>query len=124
SSRVAELAEEPALALGCSQERARDVYLAGKLHDIGKAAIPDAILRKRSKLSEEEWVTMRRHPEIGANVVSHVSRLARVAPIIRSHHERYDGDGYPQGLRAAEIPLEARIVAVVDAFDAMISDRP
>jgi putative nucleotidyltransferase with HDIG domain len=124
SDRVAELAEELALALGCSSERARDVFLAGKLHDIGKVAIPDSILRKRGKLSEEEWETMRRHPTIGANVVSHVGSLARLAPIIQSHHERYGGGGYPQGLRAAEIPLEARIVAVVDAFDAMISDRP
>jgi putative nucleotidyltransferase with HDIG domain len=124
SGRVAELAETLALALGCSLERARDIFLAGKLHDIGKVAVPDAILRKRGKLTEAEWETMRRHPTIGANVVSHVGSLARLAPIIRSHHERYDGDGYPQGLRGEEIPLEARIVAVVDAFDAMISDRP
>lgn len=124
ADRVAELAEELALSLGCTQERARDVYLAGKLHDIGKVAIPDSILRKRGKLTEEEWEMMRRHPSIGANVVSHVGALARLAPIIRSHHERYDGAGYPQGLRGHEIPLEARIVAVADAFDAMISDRP
>jgi putative nucleotidyltransferase with HDIG domain len=124
SCRVAELAEALALSLGCSRERARDVYLAGKLHDIGKVAIPDSILRKRGKLTEAEWETMRRHPSIGANVVSHVGSLARLAPIIRSHHERYDGAGYPEGLRGAEIPLEARIVAVVDAYDAMISDRP
>lgn len=124
SCRVAELAEALALSLGCSRERARDIYLAGKLHDIGKVAVPDSILRKRGKLTESEWETMRRHPSIGANVVSHVGSLARLAPIIRSHHERYDGAGYPQGLRGNEIPLEARIVAVVDAFDAMISDRP
>lgn len=124
SCRVAELAEALALALGCSPERARDVHLAGKLHDIGKVAVPDSILRKRGKLTEDEWETMRRHPAIGANVVSHVGSLARLAPIIRSHHERYDGAGYPQGLQGSEIPLEARIVAVVDAFDAMISDRP
>ena len=124
SCRVAELAEALALALGCSQERARDIYLAGKLHDIGKVAVPDSILRKRGKLTEAEWETMRRHPSIGANVVSHVGSLARLAPIIRSHHERFDGAGYPEGLRGHEIPLEARIVAVVDAYDAMISDRP
>lgn len=124
SSRVAELAEALALALGCCRDRARDIYLAGKLHDIGKLAIPDSILRKRGKLTESEWETMRRHPSIGANVVSHVGSLARLAPIIRSHHERFDGAGYPQGLRGNEIPLEARIVAVVDAYDAMISDRP
>jgi uncharacterized domain HDIG len=123
SGRVAELAEELALALGCSRERARDVFLAGKLHDIGKIAIPDSILRKCSPLTEEEWEIIRRHPSIGANVVSHVSSLARLAPVIRGHHERYDGGGYPQGLRGVEIPLEARIISVVDAFDAMISDR-
>jgi putative nucleotidyltransferase with HDIG domain len=124
ADRVAELAEELALALGCTQDRARDVFLAGKLHDIGKVAVPDSILRKRGRLNEEEWEMMRRHPSIGANVVSHVDSLARLAPIIRSHHERYDGGGYPQGLSGHEIPLEARIVAVADAFDAMISDRP
>jgi putative nucleotidyltransferase with HDIG domain len=124
SGRVAELSEAIALALGCCPDRARDVYLAGKLHDIGKVAIPDSILRKRGKLTEAEWETMRRHPAIGANVVSHVGSLARLAPIIRSHHERFDGAGYPEGLRGTEIPLEARIVAAVDAYDAMISDRP
>jgi HD-GYP domain-containing protein (c-di-GMP phosphodiesterase class II) len=124
SGRVAELSEELALALDCCPERARDVYLAGKLHDVGKVAVPDSILRKRGKLTEAEWRCVQRHPSIGANLVSHVPSLARLAPIIRSHHERYDGAGYPQGLRGEEIPLEARIVAVVDAFDAMISDRP
>jgi putative nucleotidyltransferase with HDIG domain len=124
SCRVAELSEALALALGCCPERARDVFLAGKLHDVGKVAVPDSILRKRGKLTDAEWECVRRHPSIGANVVSHVGSLARLAPIIRSHHERHDGAGYPQGLRGEEIPLEARIVAVVDAFDAMISDRP
>ena len=121
--RVAELSEEMALALGCSPERARDVHLAGKLHDIGKIAVPDSILLKCTPLTEGEWEVIRRHPSIGANVVSQIASLARLAPIIRGHHERYDGAGYPQGLRGEEIPLEARIVAVADAFDAMISDR-
>jgi putative nucleotidyltransferase with HDIG domain len=106
ADRVANLAEELAIALGCTQERARDVYLAGKLHDIGKVAVPDSILRKRGRLTEQEWEVMRRHPSVGANVVSHVDSLARLAPIIRSHHERYDGAGYPEGLHGHRLSIE------------------
>jgi diguanylate cyclase (GGDEF)-like protein len=124
TTQVATLAKQVALALRCSPKQARQVYLAAKLHDIGKVAVADAILRKPGRLTDEEWEQMRRHPAIGADVISRVSRLADLAPIIRSHHERYDGDGYPAGLKGDEIPLEARIVGVADALDAMLSNRP
>ncbi len=122
--QVAKLAQRVAIALGCTPRQARDVFLAAKLHDIGKVAIADAILRKPGRLTPEEWAMMRLHPAIGADVVSRVGQLAELAPIIRSHHERYDGTGYPEGLKGEQIPLQARIIGVADALDAMITDRP
>lgn len=121
---VASLAQSMALDLGCDTDRARRTYLAARLHDIGKVAVADAILRKPGKLSAEEWRLMREHPAVGADVVARIGSLSGLAPIIRSHHERYDGQGYPDGLRGKQIPLEARIVAAADAFDAMTSERP
>jgi response regulator RpfG family c-di-GMP phosphodiesterase len=94
------------------------------LHDIGKIGIPDAILLKPGKLTAEEWSIMRRHPEIGKRLIENIPFLKGAVPIVYCHHERWDGTGYPQGLRGDEIPLGARIFAVVDAFDAMTFDRP
>ena len=94
------------------------------LHDIGKIGIPDAILLKPGRLTPEEWQTMRRHPEIGKRLIENVSFLGGAVPIVYSHHEKWDGSGYPRGLKGAEIPLGARIFSVVDAFDAMTFDRP
>jgi response regulator RpfG family c-di-GMP phosphodiesterase len=94
------------------------------LHDIGKIGIPDAILLKPGKLTPEEWLIMRRHPEIGRRLLDKIPFLKGAVPIVYCHHERWDGAGYPQGLRGEEIPLGARIFAVVDAFDAMTFDRP
>jgi HD-GYP domain-containing protein (c-di-GMP phosphodiesterase class II) len=94
------------------------------LHDIGKIGIPDAILLKAGPLTGEEWQTMRRHPEIGKRLIEHVPFLRGAVPIIYCHHEKWDGGGYPRGLRGEEIPLGARIFSVVDAFDAMTFDRP
>jgi HD-GYP domain-containing protein (c-di-GMP phosphodiesterase class II) len=94
------------------------------LHDIGKIGIPDAILLKPGKLTQEEWSIMRRHPEIGKRLIENVPFLRGAIPVVYCHHEKYDGSGYPQGLRGEEIPLGARIFAVVDAFDAMTFDRP
>ena len=94
------------------------------LHDIGKVAIPDVVLHKASDLTPEEEALMRRHPEIGADIVSHVEFLTTAALTVRHHHERFDGSGYPDGLAGAEIPLAARIFAVADALDAMTTDRP
>jgi response regulator RpfG family c-di-GMP phosphodiesterase len=94
------------------------------LHDIGKIGIPDAILLKPGKLTSEEWSIMRRHPDIGAQLIRDIPFLQGAMPIVRHHHERWDGSGYPDRLRGAAIPLGARIFAVVDAFDAMTVDRP
>ena len=94
------------------------------LHDVGKVAIPDVVLHKAADLTPDEEALMRRHPEIGAEIVSHVPFLATAALTVRHHHERFDGSGYPDGLAGAEIPLAARIFAVADALDAMTTDRP
>jgi ribonuclease P protein subunit RPR2 len=107
-----ELAERPELAYGFF------------LHDIGKVGVPDLILGKGGPLSRNEWNVMRTHPEVGAQIVRPIPFLAGAVPVILHHHERFDGSGYPDGLRGADIPLEARIFAVADAFDAMTSDRP
>ena len=94
------------------------------LHDIGKIGVPDSILRKPTSLSESEWVAMRKHPEYGARIIAGIPFLEDVSRIVRHHHERWDGTGYPDRLRGEEIPLGARIFAVADSFDAMTSDRP
>ena len=94
------------------------------LHDVGKVAIPDGLLHKAGGLTTDEETLMRRHPEIGAEIVSHVEFLATAALTVRHHHERFDGGGYPDGLAGADIPLAARIFAVADALDAMTTDRP
>ena len=94
------------------------------LHDVGKVGVPEAILNKPGPLDEEEWLVMRMHPEMGVRIVSGIESLRPALEVIRSHHERWDGRGYPVGLVGEEIPLSARAFAVCDAFDAMTSDRP
>jgi diguanylate cyclase (GGDEF)-like protein len=122
--QVAALAAAVAERLGLPADEVRDVHSAAELHDVGKVAIPDDILAKPSALDDEEWEFMRRHTLIGARIVAAAPALDRVAPLVRSSHERWDGGGYPDGLAGEQIPLGARIVAVCDAFDAMTSDRP
>ncbi|HEX3550609.1 MAG TPA: HD-GYP domain-containing protein [Candidatus Elarobacter sp.] len=100
------------------------IVKAGVLHDIGKIATPDAILFKPGPLTPDEWSEMQKHAEFGAAILAELPALAPYAPIVRAHHERWDGLGYPHGLTATEIPFEARVVAVADAFHAMISHRP
>jgi HD-GYP domain-containing protein (c-di-GMP phosphodiesterase class II) len=97
---------------------------AGELHDAGKVAIPDGILLKPGPLTEDEWAFVRRHPLIGERIVRSAPSLTRVAGLVRSTHERFDGEGYPDRLEADAIPLGSRIVAVCDAFDAMTAERP
>ncbi len=94
------------------------------LHDIGKIGVPDAILMKPESLSDEEWKVMKKHPEIGKRMIEGISFLKDSVPILHCHHERFDGTGYPRGLKGEQIPLEARIFSVADALDAMLSDRP
>jgi putative nucleotidyltransferase with HDIG domain len=110
--------------LGLGDDEVAAVQLGALFHDIGKIGIPDGILRKPERLSEDEWTEMRLHPVIGANLLANVPNLERVRPIVLAHHERYDGTGYPRGLKGDEIPLAAQIIAVADAYEAMTSSRP
>ena len=121
---VGRLAEATAQKLRLPQERVEQVRITGELHDVGKVAIPDAILNKPEPLDDDEWEFVRRHSEIGERIVAAAPALGEVAPLVRATHERWDGGGYPDGLLAHEIPLAARIVAVCDAYDTMISERP
>lgn len=124
--RMSHFARLLALAAGCDAEWAQDLMHAAPMHDVGKIGIPDAILQKPGKLTEEEWVIMRGHPEIGAQIIgehpSGVLQLARSLAL--QHHEKWDGSGYPAGLAGEAIALEARIVALADVFDALTSQRP
>lgn len=113
-----------AATLGLSAEAQRFANLCGTLHDIGKLSTPSAILCKPTALDDDEWVVMRGHARAGATVLERIPSLREVAPIVRAHHERIDGRGYPDGQRGGEIPLIARLVAAADAFHAMISRRP
>jgi diguanylate cyclase (GGDEF)-like protein len=122
--QVATLTLQVALALGLDASEAYMIEMAGRLHDVGKVVVPDAVLQKPGHLTEEEWVLMRKHAEVGADVVNCVPSLRALAPVVRAHHERWDGQGYPDKLLGEAIPLGARIIAVVDAYYAMTTDRP
>jgi response regulator RpfG family c-di-GMP phosphodiesterase len=124
SRRVTGYCLEIAQAMGCSSEQLKTIARGVYLHDIGKFGIPDAILRKPGKLTEEEMAIMETHVRIGYELVCRIAFLAGSAQLVLTHHERYDGTGYPQGLLGEEIPLSARIFAVADTLDAMTSDRP
>jgi response regulator RpfG family c-di-GMP phosphodiesterase len=110
--------------LGLSVADVRDVELAALLHDVGKIAIPDAILRKNGSLTDEEWQVMRSHPIHSESLINNIPHLTHLAPAIRAEHERWDGGGYPDGLAGEQIPLASRITLVCDAYHAMTSDRP
>jgi diguanylate cyclase (GGDEF)-like protein len=122
--QVGQLAAIVASKLGLDPGQIDDIRRAAELHDIGKAAIPDAILNKPGPLNDYEWAFMRRHTYVGERILAAAPSLAPVASLVRSSHERWDGAGYPDGLAGAAIPLGARIISVCDAYDAMISDRP
>ncbi len=124
SDVVVSLAGQLAAAFGLSQDEQNEVRQVAVLHDIGKVGVPDQILHKPGPLDEAEWAIMRRHPTMGAQILSSTETLAHLAPAILAEHERWDGDGYPNGLGGEQIPLAARIVFVCDAYDAMTSDRP
>ena len=124
STRLAEWGVRVARDLGVGQECLRDVEVAALLHDIGKMGIPDSVLKSPAKLTEEEWALMKKHPEYGWAIVRLFPEFERASLFVLHHHERYAGGGYPAGLIGTEIPVGARIVAVIDAFDAMTSNRP
>jgi HD-GYP domain-containing protein (c-di-GMP phosphodiesterase class II) len=111
------------MEMGRSEEEIKAIHWAALLHDLGKIGVPDGILLKAGALTEEEWVIMKKHPEIGARIVAPVKKLANVSPIIRAHQERYDGTGYPDGLKGEQIPFGARLLAIADAYGAMTDDR-
>jgi diguanylate cyclase (GGDEF)-like protein len=120
---VAGLAVRVARHLGLSEEEVADVRAAAELHDVGKLAVPDAILDKPGPLDDHEWAFMQRHTIVGERILLAAPALAAVAPLVRASHERWDGGGYPDGLVGERIPLGARIVSLCDAFDAMVTDR-
>jgi HD-GYP domain-containing protein (c-di-GMP phosphodiesterase class II) len=124
AGRIRDLAVSIAIAMQLPYEQRRAVRLGAILHDVGKIGISDSILLKPGPLTAEEWAIMKTHPEIGERMLKTIDFLAPALPIVRHHHERWDGGGYPDGLVRENIPLGARIVSVCDAFDAMTSDRP
>ena len=124
SRQVANLSVKIAQKLGLPEKRVENIRKAGLLHDLGKLGIPDSILLKPGTLTPEEFATIKTHPSLGAELLEATHSLNNLIPIVRHHHERFDGKGYPDGLEGHEIPLEARIVAISDSFEAMASDRP
>ena len=123
-SSVGELARMTALRMGVSREEAEEIRRAGILHDIGKLAIPESILTKPGRLTEDEWAFVVTHTLVGERIIGAAPALAGVARLVRSSHETWDGSGYPDGMSADEVPLGSRIIAVCDAYEAMISHRP
>ncbi len=123
SRRVSDMACFLCQKLGISHEETQEIHISGHLHDIGKIGVPDRVLLKPGKLNDEEWELMKKHPEIGADILSKSPHFSRIAAIILHHHERWDGKGYPFGAKGTEIPIGARIIAVCDSIDAMASAR-
>jgi HD-GYP domain-containing protein (c-di-GMP phosphodiesterase class II) len=122
--RVARLCVHIGRQMSMSAAELRILARAGLLHDIGKIGIPDAVLGKHTALDESEWTLMRCHPEMGLNLLDRAGQSSRETLAVLYHHERLDGSGYPYGLTSRSIPIEARIVAVADTYDALTSDRP
>jgi putative nucleotidyltransferase with HDIG domain len=124
AARVTALAEAVAERLGWDEERRELLRTAAALHDIGKLTVSERVLRKPGPLTEDELSEVRAHPETGARMVGLIRKLREAVPAVRHHHERWDGHGYPTGSAGERIPIEARVLAVADAFDAMTSHRP
>lgn len=123
SSRVAEYARTIAARSGCSPEEQNEIYMMGLLHDVGKIGVPDEVINKPSRLTKDEFELIKRHPVIGSNILASIKQRPKLATGARWHHERYGGGGYPDGIAGEQIPEEARIIAVADAYDAMTSRR-
>jgi two-component system cell cycle response regulator len=124
SRDIAELVPRVGMAMGVEGIDSDELELAARFHDVGKVAVPDAVLRKPGPLDAQEWNVMACHVEWGAELLRHLPDCETLARIVRHHHERYDGGGYPDGLKGDDIPLASRIIAVCDAYGAMVSDRP
>ncbi len=124
SQRVREYTELIASRFGVNENTRRVIGMGALLHDVGKIAVPDGILLKPDKLTDSEWREMRKHPEAGYQIVKQIGFLRDAAEIVHAHHERYDGKGYPRGLKGDEIPLGARLFMVADVYDALTSQRP
>ena len=123
TQRVTELTLELSRQIGIHGEQLKQIWRGAMLHDHGKVRIPEAVLRKKGPLSDEEWVVMRKHPTIAYEMLSPIPFLEPCLSIPRYHHERWDGKGYPEGLSGEDIPLEARIFSVVDVWDALLHER-
>jgi HD-GYP domain-containing protein (c-di-GMP phosphodiesterase class II) len=124
AQRVADLAASVAWQMGLKEDQVSAVRQAAVLHDVGKIGIAEDVLSKSDTLTDREWQTMMRHPEVGHEILNEVQSLRGVAEVVYTHHERFDGQGYPRGLKGDDIPVASRIYAVVDAYAAMTSERP
>lgn len=123
SQRVSDMALKVCQLMELKERDIEKIHIAAHLHDIGKIGVPDAVLNKAGKLTDEEWQYMRRHPAIGAEILGKSYKLSELSDIVLMHHERYDGKGYPCGKAGAEIPIGARIIAICDSIDAITSNR-
>lgn len=123
SQRVSDMALRICNIIGFGERDVEEIHVAAHLHDIGKIGVPDAVLNKNGELTEDEWLLIKQHPEVGANILSKSKRLQNVSKIVLYHHERYDGKGYPFGIVGNDIPIGARIIAICDSIDAMTMDR-
>ena len=123
SQRVSDLSLEVCKILNLSYDETEKIHIAAHLHDIGKIGVPDQVLNKKGKLTADEWVYMKKHPQIGADILCKSHHLNELKEMVLYHHERVDGKGYPKGLKGIEIPFGARVIAVCDSIDAMLSNR-
>ena len=124
AQRLLQLSKHMGESMNLPQTTLQELELLAVLHDIGKIGVPDSILNKPGKLNDDEWVIMKRHSEIGSRITQSVPEFVRISEYILSHHERWDGKGYPRGLKGEEIPIQSRILSIVDSYDAMTSERP
>jgi putative nucleotidyltransferase with HDIG domain len=123
SFRVSEMAERLCRLIGLKEADTDKIHVAAHLHDIGKIGIPDSILYKEGPLNDYEWEIMKQHPSIGADILLKSERLSEISYIVKHHHERFDGRGYPDGIKAENIPIGSRIIAICDSIDAMTTKR-
>lgn len=123
SWRVSELTKKICEILGLSNSDTNELHIAAHLHDIGKIGIPDSVLNKEGALTPYEWELMKKHPQIGYEILNRSNRMKQISGIVLHHHERYDGKGYPEGIKGNDIPLGSRIIAICDSIDAMTTQR-